>query len=107
MLSSAINNLVLSLKPRQREIVAGRFGLKDGKRHTLADVGDKYGITRERVRQIEAEALKRIKIKEDVRRKHLEEMQGAILNHLENLGGLRRYDLFLREVKHILGDDSL
>ena len=59
MLSSTVNNLVLDLKPRQREIVAGRFGLKDGERHTLAGLGDKYGITRERVRQIEAEALKR------------------------------------------------
>lgn len=105
MLSSTVNNLVLDLKPRQREIVAGRFGLKDGERHTLAGLGDKYGITRERVRQIEAEALKRIK--EEARRGRLEEIQGTILGHLKNLGGLRRGDLFLNEAKHILGDDNL
>lgn len=105
MLSSTINNLVLDLKPRQREIIAGRFGLKDGERYTLADLGDKYGITRERVRQIEAEALKGIK--ERAQKGRLEEILRAILGHLENLGGLRRQDLFLNEARHILGDNNL
>ncbi len=105
MLSSTINNLVLDLKPRQREIIAGRFGLKNKERYTLAGLGEKYGITRERVRQIEAEALKRIK--EEAEREQLEKILEAVLSHLNNLGGLRRQDLFLEEVRHILDDENL
>jgi len=55
--SKIINSALNGLSPRQREVVEGRFGLKGGEGETLAAIGDKMGITRERVRQIENAAL--------------------------------------------------
>ncbi|HUO75745.1 MAG TPA: sigma factor-like helix-turn-helix DNA-binding protein [Candidatus Paceibacterota bacterium] len=53
----SVAQLVKSLNPRNRDIVARRFGLKNGVRETLESIGKSYGITRERVRQIEEFAL--------------------------------------------------
>jgi RNA polymerase primary sigma factor len=50
-----------ALPAREVRILKLRFGLPDGKRHTLREVGDKMGVTRERVRQIEAQALSRLR----------------------------------------------
>jgi hypothetical protein len=55
--SKIINSALHGLSPRQREVVEGRFGLKGGEGETLAAIGDRMGITRERVRQIENAAL--------------------------------------------------
>jgi len=49
------------LKDREREIISLRFGLQDGTPHTLEEIGTKYGLTRERVRQIEAEAITKLR----------------------------------------------
>jgi len=49
------------LSPREREIIEMRFGLKDGVGHTLEEVGKKFGVTRERIRQIEAKVLQKLK----------------------------------------------
>jgi hypothetical protein len=56
-----IDKMLAVLPERQRSIIADRYGLWDGIAETLQDVGDKLGITRERVRQIEATGLKRIR----------------------------------------------
>jgi RNA polymerase primary sigma factor len=50
-----------ALPPREVRILKLRFGLSDGKQHTLREVGEKMGVTRERVRQIEAQALSRLR----------------------------------------------
>jgi RNA polymerase primary sigma factor len=50
-----------ALPAREVRILKLRFGIPDGKRHTLREVGEKMGVTRERVRQIEAQALKRLR----------------------------------------------
>ena len=49
-----------SLNPRERGILEARFGLLDDRPRTLAEVGERFGITRERARQIEREALKKL-----------------------------------------------
>ena len=106
MLSSAIDNLIQVLKPRQREILSGRFGLEDGEKKTLASLGEEYGITRERTRQIEAEALNIVKDyfnKEKAIKKSLD----LTNKHLKNLGGLRRDEVLLYELKSILNDKDL
>jgi len=52
---------VKELAPRERKILEMRFGLEDGVTHTLEEVGKEFGVTRERIRQIEAKALEKIK----------------------------------------------
>ncbi len=106
MLSSTINNLIRDLKPRQKEILAGRFGLVDGEKRTLANLGEKYDITRERVRQIEEEALKlaRERLAEE---KAIKQISDTINSHLRGLGGIRKDDLFIQEVKTLLNDKNL
>jgi hypothetical protein len=53
--------LLSKLKDREASVIADRYGLWDGARETLEDIGGKYGVTRERVRQIEAKALGRLR----------------------------------------------
>lgn len=55
--SKIIGSALNGLSPRQKEVLEGRFGLKGGETETLAAIGDRMNITRERVRQIEAAAL--------------------------------------------------
>lgn len=52
-LSKVVAQLTKSLSPRNKDIISRRFGLKNGKKETLESIGKSYGITRERVRQIE------------------------------------------------------
>jgi hypothetical protein len=56
-LTKAVGQLVQTLNPRNRDILSRRFGLKSGNKETLESIGKSYGITRERVRQIEEFAL--------------------------------------------------
>lgn len=107
MLSSAINNLVGDLKSRQRDVLICRFGLADGEKKTLASIGEKYGVTRERVRQLEEDALRTIHDRLAEKEKLINEIKKLVACHLENLGGLRRDDLLIQELKFILKDDNL
>jgi RNA polymerase sigma factor (sigma-70 family) len=56
-----VNKILSDLPERERNVLADRYGLWDGIAETLQDVGDKLGLTRERIRQIEGKALKRIR----------------------------------------------
>ncbi|MBI2676395.1 MAG: hypothetical protein HYX21_00360 [Candidatus Yanofskybacteria bacterium] len=60
-IKKVVVSLVKSLSERNRDIVLRRFGLKTGSRETLESIGQSYGITRERVRQIEEYALKNLR----------------------------------------------
>src|SRR3989344_2424063 len=55
--TKTVANLVKSLSVRNKDIISRRFGLKNGKKETLESIGKSYGITRERVRQIEESTL--------------------------------------------------
>lgn len=61
VLEEQVNNLLSKLSFREREIIKLRFGLKDGQKHTLREIGKQFAVTRERIRQIEAEALRRLR----------------------------------------------
>ena len=56
-----IDEVLKSLTPREEKVLRLRFGLIDGKPHTLEEVGKEFDVTRERIRQIEAKAIKRLK----------------------------------------------
>jgi len=71
LLRNKINEILVDLTPREQEILRLRFGLGDGITHTLEEVGKRFGVTRERIRQIEVKAL--AKIKSHVKSKALEE----------------------------------
>ncbi|MAG29128.1 RNA polymerase sigma factor RpoD [bacterium] len=58
------------LTPREQKILQMRFGLNDGIAHTLEEVGQEFGVTRERIRQIEAKALEKIQEADNMRRLH-------------------------------------
>ena len=58
---SGLNAALDSLSPRTRDILKWRFGLMDGRPHTLEEVGQKYGVTRERIRQVEAKGLRQLR----------------------------------------------
>ena len=61
MLKEQVRNVLTSLNDREREVLEMRFGFRDGKTHTLEEVGQQFGVTRERVRQIEAKALRKLR----------------------------------------------
>ncbi len=61
MLREKINEVLESLSPRESRILRLRFGLDDGNVYTLEEVGEKFGLTRERIRQIEGKALRRLR----------------------------------------------
>jgi len=76
MLRDLIKEIMIDLSPREQEILKMRFGLEDGVSHTLEEVGKAFGVTRERIRQIEAKALEKIR----------EHGKAPALEGFENLG---------------------
>lgn len=68
LLKSHIGDVLDELSPREQKILKIRFGLEDGVVHTLEEVGQEFGVTRERIRQIEAKALEKIREHDIVRK---------------------------------------
>lgn len=68
ILADQLKDILDELSPKEREILKLRHGLEDGIYHTLEEVGKKFGVTRERIRQIEAKALERIRNHEKAKR---------------------------------------
>ncbi len=54
-------SVLKALTPREEKIIKMRFGLEDGSQHTLEEVGQTFALTRERIRQIEAKALRKLR----------------------------------------------
>jgi len=61
LLRERLKEILVDLTPREQKILSMRFGLEDGVTHTLEEVGKEFGVTRERIRQIEAKALEKIR----------------------------------------------
>ena len=71
LLGDQIKEIIVDLAPREQKILKMRFGLDDGVTHTLEEVGNEFGITRERIRQIEFKALEKIR-----QHHHLKKLEG-------------------------------
>ena len=61
ILKEEIKNVLMTLQEREQEVLELRFGLIDGTSHTLEEVGKRFNVTRERIRQIEAKALRKLR----------------------------------------------
>jgi RNA polymerase primary sigma factor len=68
LLRDYVKEIVSTLNPREQKILEMRFGLTDGVTHTLEEVGREFDVTRERIRQIEAKALEKIRKKKEIKK---------------------------------------
>jgi RNA polymerase primary sigma factor len=68
LLKDHVKDAIEKLTPREQKILEMRFGLGDGIAHTLEEVGQEFGVTRERIRQIEAKALEKIEDTDSMKR---------------------------------------
>lgn len=66
ILKEYVGGILQDLDPREQKILKMRFGLEDGVTHTLEEVGEEFGVTRERIRQIESKALEKIREHVDI-----------------------------------------
>ena len=70
LLKEQVQSILSSLSDREQKIVKMRFGLENGKSHTLEEVGQEFAVTRERIRQIEAKALAKLRKHKDAKKLH-------------------------------------
>ncbi|MFH0856866.1 MAG: sigma-70 family RNA polymerase sigma factor [bacterium] len=68
LLKDYVKEVITRLSPREQKILELRFGLKDGVSHTLEEVGKEFNVTRERIRQIEAKALEKIRKQDGIKK---------------------------------------
>jgi RNA polymerase primary sigma factor len=78
LLKDDLETALQVLPQRDREILIMRYGLRDGRTRTLEEVGRAFGITRERARQIESQALNRLRGSPEIR---------SLLDYLKTTGG--------------------
>jgi len=103
-LKENINKTLQALPKRMHEVLARRFGLARGKPETLEAIGKSYGITRERVRQIEAHALRLLERPES--KQGFAPFVREARAYLERHGGVRRHDLARSELGAKWGGDK-
>jgi len=99
-LKNIIDELVKILNSRTREVIEKRFGLRSVSCQTLEAIGQNLGITRERVRQIEALGLDRLANKNVL--EPIKPTFAVIEKHLADYGGIRKKDSLLRELSELL-----
>ena len=99
--TKTVANLVKGLSARNKDIISRRFGLRNGRKETLESIGKSYGITRERVRQVEEFAL--IQLSKGTPNPEVEKFATLAKNILnENGGVMKEKDLF----KAFSGNDA-
>ncbi|MEK9183722.1 MAG: sigma factor-like helix-turn-helix DNA-binding protein [Patescibacteria group bacterium] len=99
-----INTALSVLSARQKEVIIGRYGLQSGQPMTLVEIGNKYGVTRERIRQIEAQALNLVY--KQFQNGALDDFFKVVVNYLQKFNGVRKHDYLSNEIKNLY-DKSL
>lgn len=99
-LDDFVLKLLSGFSPRGQKVFMGRFGLKTGKRQTLQQIGEELQVTRERVRQIEEQGLKKL---HEIASgdKDLKPLLDIAKKHLAESGGVRKDDAFVEEIAHL------
>lgn len=100
-----ISSLITDLTARQKEFLEERFGLRDNQKKTLQELGDRYGITRERVRQIEVEAIKCVA--EKFSKSEGVKLVEKAFNKLQSDGGVKKEVDFARDLQLLWSDEAL
>jgi hypothetical protein len=89
--------LLTNLTEKERDVITRRFGLGKPDKHTLEEIGQHYGITRERVRQIENLSIKKLKEIRDLK-EEIREAENLVVQLLEQYGGVMEESFFLENV---------
>ncbi len=101
-INELVNDALAKQDERAKRIVSGRYGLGSSKRKTLAALGEEYGLTRERVRQIQSAALEAIR--EEIKgHKEAIKFLKSIEKYLKDVGNIRRGDLVASDFNIGLG----
>jgi len=93
--------LFSGLTDKEKDIVRRRFGLANEKRETLEQIGKHYGITRERVRQIENLSIKKLKELEELKNE-IKEAESTVAHLLDQYGGVMEEGFFLENILNYL-----
>ncbi len=96
-----LNTLFSYLSEKEREVVKRRFGLGVDKKHTLEEIGKVYGITRERVRQIENLSIKKLRDLQELK-EEMQEAERVVVRLLEQYGGVMEEEFFLENLLNYL-----
>lgn len=98
-----LNVLLKNLKEREIEVLSLRYGFKDNQKRTLEEIGGKFKVTRERIRQIESSALKKIKSLHNLQEiiKAVEEVVGQVL---ETYGGIMHENALIKKILELPGE---
>ncbi len=99
-----IQQLLSNLPERQREILDLRYGLSGTKAATLAEIGEKYGVTRERIRQLESAALK--EVHNNSQKTDLPKFIGIVASRLKELGGVTQEESLVNYLASLVGGNS-
>ena len=105
LLKEDMKEVLCTLSPRERDVLRMRFGMDDGRMRTLEEVGQLYGVTRERIRQIEAKALRKLRHPNRQKRLldyHIESDSSMDYSALEYLKGEMPKNKSLKEIASIL-----
>lgn len=96
--SQIIEQLFSGLDARQRKVLTKRYGLDSGEEQTLAELGKAFGVTRERIRQIESSAIN--EVRKQAAKSDLKTLVQHAIDQLTKTGGVRREDHLLTDLKH-------
>ena len=88
--------ILSQLSQKQSRVLEGRFGLAGAERETLQKIGDDFGVTRERIRQIESEAFS--KLRKEQNNNDLDKVFTSFVKYFKEHGGLKREDIILLDL---------